>query len=297
MKKQNIKYVMLFLASLSMASIQATPQSWLEYLASFMCSDFGRKSEEQRRIEAEARLKQEKMDAYRQEALGLKDAIFKRYQQGALSNGTPLAKVDDIAVDVVDPNMPEPTLNYDEPDDKKWEEAFKNYMKNLDLWRQAQTLKSANGKVVLGITVRSKEDNDLKPIIYLNADNTDIPQRYRSETTLHELAHALDGCLRKEKGQRSDCYAWLHGDVKQYGNHPEIELEEWHADKQAAYWLKTYWPEDAKFMKGFYKYLLSNYGEKENLEYAPYRKKVEWLSTYNPLRMKEIKRFGLLWNM
>jgi hypothetical protein len=297
MKKQKIKYLLMLLASsFSMMRIQATPQSWIEYIASFACTDLAKKaqSEEQKRKEVEQKLKQETMAAYQQEAMGLRDVIFNKYKQGTLSSGVPLAKADSIAVSVLDPNMPEPEMpDLSERDDAKWKASYDKYRKEIELWVSAQGLKDAHG-----VMRRSKVEDDQAPRIYLSSKNNDYGCEFRNRVMLHEIAHALDGCLRRPKDQQYDCYAWLHGDVGQHKNHSEIDISEWHADKQAAWWMKEHWPEEAKFMKAFYKYCSAQYGEESGFKYAPYAKLVEWFSVKkDPLRMKEIKKAGLLWNM
>lgn len=236
------------------------------------------------------------VEAYRKNAVGLRDIIFDKYKKGTLSSGVPLAKVDSIAIEVVNPDTFVSKKEYRRPiEDPGY------------LLKQG-----ANGVAV--------ELDTVNPEIYLstrtwfgffhNKKNDDIR---KTHAILHELAHALDGCIKKPQEERRDCYAWLNEDVKNYPdsalstNHitfdamkeAEVSLPEWHADKQAAMWMREICPDEAKNLKKAYqeepKIIFVFKGV--NDVYAPKAKVIEWLSNRDPLRRKEIVKLGLLWSM
>ncbi len=271
-----------------------------------------RQEEEARRLEKEAveRLKQEKIAIYHKESMGLRDEIFAKYKQGTLPSGVELAKVDSITVEVLDPDMPKPDMPKPEMPSKilissnsdlkkleeKLEEDYKKYLDQYTLWLRAQPLKEANG-----LTCRY-EGKDASPVISLSTQNIDIEKyhpAYRRQFMFHEMAHALDGCSRKPEDEKSDCYAWLHGDIKNHRDREKIALGEWHAEKQSTEWMKELNPDDAKALRReLERYIVYGMERPGVPMYPPLAKLVEWLSVNkNPLRMKEIKKLGLLWNM
>lgn len=217
------------------------------------------------------------MAGYLQEATSFRDFILDKYKNGTLSSGVPLAKVNSVSIDIVDSNMPKPTLNFDEQnEDKRRANAWEYYK-----WVVAQMIKKqeSNGDADLGLTLGIDEDSGKKPAIFLNAERfEDVQSRLIHPTTLHEMAHALDGCLRKPQEEMSACYKWLNDDLKQYKNNKQIDVREWHADKQGDYWMKEHWPEEALFWKNLYTNLLALIGENQDLKYAPIAKRIEWLS-------------------
>lgn len=276
------------------------------------CAYFGSKSEhciyslELKRKEAEERLKQEKMYAYRQEAMGLLNAICDKYAEGTLHSGVDIAKVGSINLMVVDPEMPQPEKDYSDLDRAslfddikyaEWKKKVTEYGERMHIWNRAQSFK--NNPWIGATTVSTRYTNKLDvAAIYVNSENNILSSPYRTQVMLHEIAHVFDECSRKPEDEKSDCYKWLQSDIKNHPDREKIDLGEWHAEKQSVEWMKALYPDDAKALKKEFKQDVASRRERALVPaYPPIAKLVEWLSTYNPLRMKEIKKLGLLWNM
>jgi len=307
MKKQTFKYMMLFVASLSMVTAHARWQpwfvnkSWREILPKVIlggflgpiylniCEEIVPKMMDRTPTRAD----------YEREAIRLRDKILNKYKKGTLSSGVELANVDSIAIKVLDANTPLPKLPHFDASDEEWEE----YYQKKELWLKWRHMQDGS---VHGVTYFKRNLENKNPKIALNGEHFKwLGQEERDQITLHELAHALDECLRKSEEEKSDCYAWLHEDIRNNPNLKETKLSELHADKQSAFWMKKFWPDRAEALRKRYeKY--EAYGadsvrsSAEVKGRAPVSQMAEWLSNKenslaDPLRNKEIKQLGLLW--
>jgi hypothetical protein len=262
-------------------------QSWAEYLLSFIYNPkpflgqvSGAFAPHVRKCVTLAKKDMAKKDPYLDHVRALRDMVLDKRNRGELPSigGAQHADVKSIDMHVVNAEH----LSLATCELKKKVTALRyniasplftshdSLSKSVGRWSLAYGLKSIKEETS-GICCKSTSN---EPVILLKSGDSYVEAQDRR--TFHELAHALDACL-KDNENGLDCYHWLKDDVKNY-DLKEIALREWHADKQAISWLKKYNTDQAQELIELYE--LCKRHEVEGAEvpkYAPISVRLAWL--------------------
>jgi len=274
---RNIKYMMLFVASLSMVnSLQGmTPeeQSKRPFFVGILKLGIIQNSFEPQLRKCVALLKKEN---YQKEVETIRDMLMDKYRHNDLPSisETKHAHVKSVDIHVIDTNHIEPFKQALRETYSKLASCVKDEVHNdidpfrcrpfVDAYQKAAMIEDGARKMKEAPYIAGKMCHEapnpevcfngrcflmstFTPVILLNSKNLDVySSAERHDITYHEFGHAFDRCI----GSRdNECYSSLKKEVENLKiSSDKVELAEWYATKQGGLWLQTYNPELARQM-------------------------------------------------
>jgi F0F1-type ATP synthase membrane subunit c/vacuolar-type H+-ATPase subunit K len=140
-----------------------------------------------------------------------------------------------------------------------------------------------DAKVVSGVGIACTDiySGQMTKIIF-GSTVKDLSIYLQTHVILHELAHAFDPVLKNRDPKASfDFYPHLKKYIAPFNGQQRKGMDscEWHADWQAAQWMKKYAPERMQEIRECYGYNISAGIQHPNFpRYAPYEVMAQWLA-------------------